>query len=396
MLAHDKLTKARAGLILDQPFFGSLALRLPLVPDPAAETLWTDGRKLGYNPGFVDGLELPELKTIIAHEILHCALAHTTRRGERKPDQWNIAGDFAINGILQESGFLMPADALLDPQYNGLSAEEIYNRLTDDDDNGQGAGQQAGGNQQQTQAGQDEDGDGDGPADPGRMGEVRDAGQGDGEDQADTPGQLEEEWKVSVAQAATQAKGKGALGAGLARLAEKILEHKIDWRDLLREFVERSARNDYNFNRPNTRYLHTGFVMPSLISDELPEIAVVCDTSGSVDARQLASFGAELQAIAAEFHTTINLSYCDTKVYNPTRFEPGDEIKLDPAGGGGTDFRPAFAWIEEAQLSPACLIFFTDLFGTFPEQAPEYPVLWLDFAGYGVTAPFGETILLTS
>lgn len=83
MQALDKIRKARAALILDQPFFGSLALRLQLQEDPAAETMWTDGRAIGYNPAFVDTLTFPQVKGVLAHEVLHIANCHHTRRGNR-------------------------------------------------------------------------------------------------------------------------------------------------------------------------------------------------------------------------------------------------------------------------------------------------------------------------
>lgn len=123
-----KLTKARVQLILSQAFFGTLCLRLKLIPGNLP-TMATDGVRIIYNPAFVDQLTPAELEGTLAHEILHCALGHHCRRGERDPQLWNEAADLAINPILIANGFTLPAGALIDAAFANLSAEEIYARL---------------------------------------------------------------------------------------------------------------------------------------------------------------------------------------------------------------------------------------------------------------------------
>jgi len=104
----QKLTRARVRLLLEQVFFGTLALRLKLVPGNLP-TMATDGSRIVYNPAFVDQLKPAELEGTLAHEVLHCALGHQCRRGERDPELWNQAADFAINPILLGNGFTLPA-----------------------------------------------------------------------------------------------------------------------------------------------------------------------------------------------------------------------------------------------------------------------------------------------
>src|SRR6476646_6735176 len=123
-----KLTRARTQLLLNQPFFGTLCLRLKLVPGELP-TMATDGRRIVYDPAFVDELTPAELEAVLAHEVLHCALGHHCRRGARDPRLWNEAADLAINPILIGNGFTLPAGALVDPSFGNLSAEEIYARL---------------------------------------------------------------------------------------------------------------------------------------------------------------------------------------------------------------------------------------------------------------------------
>ena len=74
----------------------------------------TDGRRIVYDPAFVDELAPAELEAVLAREILHCALGHHCRGGVRDPRLWNEAGDLAINPTLIGNGFTLPAGALLD------------------------------------------------------------------------------------------------------------------------------------------------------------------------------------------------------------------------------------------------------------------------------------------
>ena len=124
----QKLTRGRVQILLTHPFFGTLSLRLKLVPG-CIPTMATDGSRIVYNPTFVDQLKPAELEGTLAHEVLHCALGHHCRRGERDPRLWNEAADLAINPILISNGFTLPAGALIDPAFTNLSAEEIYARL---------------------------------------------------------------------------------------------------------------------------------------------------------------------------------------------------------------------------------------------------------------------------
>ena len=392
MTAKDKITKARAGLILDAPFFGSLALRIKLQEDPSAKTAWIDGKTMGYNPTFIDGLTLAETKGVLAHEVMHVAAAHHARRQNREPGKWNKAGDAAINQALLDAGFSLPAKHI--PGEND-SAESIYSRLPDQptQDNGQ-QGEGDGGSGQGSPGPGDQSGS---DPDPGGCGEVRDyPGDGDGPATPAEMAQAEAEAKVAAAQAAQQAKAQGKLPASLARLVEEILEPKADWRQILARFVERAARNDYSWSHPNRRYIHAGLYLPGMHSQEIGSIAIAVDTSVSISARELAEFAAEISGILDAYDTRAQVIYCDTEIGRTEEFTKQDlPLVLNPSGGGGTDFRPPFTWIEEhADQAPACLVYLTDGYcSDFPEAAPEYPVLWALTEGNSrFKPPFGEVI----
>jgi predicted metal-dependent peptidase len=124
-----RIQKARTALLLDHPFFGLLLFRLGTRPTTSIETMATDGISLFYNGDFVDTLNAAELIGTLAHEVLHPALQHHTRRGGRNRKRWNMACDFAINPLLLDTGFTLPKDVLIDHRFRGMSAERIYNLI---------------------------------------------------------------------------------------------------------------------------------------------------------------------------------------------------------------------------------------------------------------------------
>ena len=387
-----KLQKARAGLVFDNPFFGSLALRLKLKEDPTCETGWTDGVTLGYNPEWIDGLTLDQTKGFQAHEVMHNALLHHTREGSRNHEKWNKAADYAINPILLDAGFQLPKGHLFNPQYKGIDAEAIYAMIPDSPGGGGSGGR----------GGLRGPGSGDGKgkgSDPGGCGEVRKApGKDGGKPTPADIAQQEQEQKIATAQAAQVAKKAGKLPGGLERWVDEILNPKLDWREILRRFVDQAAKNDYSWMPPNRRYVHMGLYLPSLKSNELGKILVAVDTSGSISQDNLKEFASELSGIIEEFDDVeATVIYCDTRVAGVETFKKEDlPIVLHAAGGGGTDFRPPFEYAEENGIDPKCMIYLTDLeCSRYPDE-PHYPTLWVYDGGGDPsrTPPFGEVLSL--
>lgn len=367
-----RLISARTGLLLDQPFFGVLALQLDVYISRARQTAWTDGKSIGWNPDFVNSLSHDEVIAVFAHEVMHCAAGHCWRRDARQPKKWNIAADYAINQLLRDAKFKLPATALLDPQYDGKWAEWIYDRLPDGCEDGSGAS-----------------GSGTGKDDPSGMGEVLDAPDGD------SSAPTEADWQQITQQSLQQAKARGQLPSTLERLINAQVKPVVDWRSALRRFIQDFAKADYAWQQPSRRYMAAGLYLPSLRSHEMGRIAVAVDTSGSIDDVLLAQFNAELQSIADECKpSVVDVLYCDAHVHRRESFQRDEPIILTPCGGGGTDFRPVFDAIDQSDEQPIALVYLTDTYGTFPSSAPEYPVIW---AVCGSTQsptvpPFGELI----
>lgn len=416
-----KLTRARTQLLLNQPFFGTLCLRLKLAPGDLP-TMATDGSRIIYDVGFVNALKPAELEAVLAHEVLHCALGHHCRRGERDTALWNQAADLAINPILAQNGFTLPPDALHDPAMVDLSAEEIYARLlqrrTNDPNSGlkqsrqssapgsgSGCAQPENGSPQrpdQTSAPDPTQQTGNAAAQtrparsvrPGAFGEVLDAidERGNSASPAEKSRQ-QHEWSIAADQAMRSANAYGRAPLGLDRPLNESRESKQDWRSILRDFVTARSPADYCWNPPNRRYIASGLYLPSLQRAGLGPIVIAVDTSGSISSKALEQFAGEIAAIVNEAQPeAVHVVYCDAAVQSSQEFQPAEPIQLKPKGGGGTDFGPVFEWVEQNQIAVTCLIYLTDLCcHSFPE-APAYPVLWV--TNSRKVAPFGETIQL--
>lgn len=406
--ARHKLQMARTALVLDQPFFGALALRLRVVEDPGCGTAWTDGQSLGYDPAFVVGLSQAELLFVVAHEVMHCAMGHPWRRDGRDPLRWNVACDYAINAVLNESGFTLWPHCLISPEFSGKSGEWIYPRLADPQGGGGNGGQEgpAGRVRGRTAGlgapGRGKPGPG-GPSAPGGGRAVPGAGAGDVRDapmagagaEGDV-GYSEADWQQAVQQAAAAAKGRGSLPAALARFAEQTAKPRVDWRSVLHRFVQAAAvREDYSWSLPNRRFLAGGLYLPALRGEAVGPIAVAIDTSGSVDQVLLAQFAAELRSVADDVRPSrIHVIWCDAAVQRVDTFERDEMLELRPVGGGGTVAKPALDYADALEEPPVCLVYLTDLDIHHRPEPPAMPILWVappeDVARHRV--PYGEVV----
>jgi predicted metal-dependent peptidase len=195
---------------------------------------------------------------------------------------------------------------------------------------------------------------------------------------------------VAVAQARQTANGRGALPAGLARLVEEILQPKVDWRDVLREFVSSHARNDFSWSPPNRRFIHQGLYLPGLRSEELGDVVLAIDTSGSIGPRELNRFAAEAQGILEAFDCSLTILYHDSEIQQVQHWRSGDgPLTLQPIGGGGTSHVCVFDWLEKQQLNATCLVCLTDLYTQFPSTPPATAVLWAVVGNNTSQPPFG-------
>lgn len=408
---HPRIAKQRTELVLSQPFFGSLALRLKMVEDRSTNECWVDGESLGYNPAYVDKLSDLEVRGVLALKVMQVANGHCWRQGAREAGRWSDSSQYAITPILTSSDFVLPRGALNDARFAGKSVEEIYGALTQEakqklpkpdqqpksdqqsqpqqqpEPDGQSSGPDGKGGGAQPQAGDDQ-GDPE-PSTGSSCGEVR---QYSGTDKP----VKEAEWKVAVVQAAKAAKMRGKLPGDLQAMAGEAVRPVVDWRAVLHRFAQQSSPTDYSFAMPNRRYLHLGFYLPSLHTPAIGDAVFVRDSSGSLFDETQTQFDAEIISV---FHTLkparLIVMDCDTRVTQVQIFERGDSPEIKPVrGGGGTAFTDPFLRVAADGINPVFLVYLTDMLGSFPTVAPHYPVLWASTTPLSRArrAPFGETV----
>ena len=396
-----RIQKSRAALLLDHPFFGTLLFRLGARPRTSIETMATDGVSLFYNPKFVETLSAAQLMGTLAHEVMHPALQHHTRRNGRDPRRWNMACDYAINPILVDAGLTLPEGVLLEDRFRGMSAERIYNQLEEEEQSQQSSNDQDSQDSDSSANGQDDQSSNGGAGDedddvpstpktPGGIGQVLDAPEpvADGEE---TVAEQARDWQMAVEQAENVARLAGKMPAGAQRSVEASKAANVDWRELLRRAWSETIPADYSWTRPNRRHVWTGLYLPGVVCEGVGEICIAVDCSGSINDRLLGLFEAEVRSIlAGQQPRLVHVLYFDTEVQKVETYQAGQAIKLSPVGGGGTDFRPCFTWLNDRGIQPQTLVFLTDLWGTFPDQAPPYPVLWASTDTR--KAPFGQVI----
>jgi predicted metal-dependent peptidase len=100
------LETARASLVKTKElmFFASALLQTKFVEDPTCPTAWTDMTVIGYNPVFVESLDVPTIRFVVIHELMHILLKHGLRRGSRDPEEWNKACLDADTQVLMADG----------------------------------------------------------------------------------------------------------------------------------------------------------------------------------------------------------------------------------------------------------------------------------------------------
>ena len=422
-------------LLRKQPFFGSLVLRLPLRPDPSRETLATDGHEIRYSPRWVAETDSHLIETAMARVVMACALKHHTRRGERDPERWQYASQLVTHALLRDAGFTLPPDA---EAWEEVSVEQAYDRLPEPQDGDDGttpqdagaagaAGQPSpddespdpddpsdsaadGGSQDEDDRDEDgpgEDGASDAPPshDPSGTGEVMDADARarDGDDSDEAPVDItaeEQAWDEAMHQALNIARAEGKVPGQVEETVQGAHASTLDWRTLLRRYMTDTAKRDYTWSQPNRRFIDSGLYLPAMHSEAMGTIAVFLDTSGSIYSYldTLASFWTEVCEIAHELNPErVIVLQVDTRITDVAEYASEDlPEELEAKGGGGTDFRPGFAWLEAEGIEPACCLYFTDMeCSSYPEAEPPFDVLW---ANYGPPPsewnrePWGERI----
>jgi predicted metal-dependent peptidase len=385
--AETRLIKARLRLLFKHPFFGQLALRMPLVDvtnDGWCPTAATDFRFIYYNTNFIDKLDQDELVFLVAHEIGHCIFEHFIRVEDRDKALWNMAGDYVINLMLKDNGigrFPTSVPGLLDPKYKGYTTEEVYDDLINNN-----ADLKDTLDMHIEMSDGSEDGDGDGENDgKGKAPKLK---------KSDSK-KISDEIRQSILQAA--AASSGDLPNEINRIINSLTESKMDWREHIRSTIESTFKSDFTWMRPNRKGWHMSAVLPGMTPGEQIDIAIGIDTSGSISQKTLTDFMSEVNGIMEQFDAyTIRIWQFDTKVYGYDVFthEDGKDMRnYEIRGGGGTDFDANFNFMKENEIEPNQFIMFTDMMPWNSWGDENYcDTLFVAHGTKTIVAPYGKTI----
>ena len=402
----------------------------------------TNGRFVLYNPYRVAELPKFVVTSLIAHECAHNALGHPWRAGMAKMKDHktaNIAGDLAINLLLAHCGYFIPDDWYKDAKYNDMSMEQIYRQLIQKQEHEKAKAKEAeksSTNNNSPQNSQDLSKN-NGPGDPERpqdKNKQEDKGKGipgqpDPVKQppaspnsyakpTPSPGQLpsSDEWgdfvptdpkstyedkekmliHKSTAEEAAHDQEAGP-GIGLPYLTKLVREAWLrqpepTLSDFIRLMAASIAHNDYRWSPPNKKHVHKGTYLPSIISDQIDDLVIAVDVSGSIDEKQFSKFINCINSILSEFSITLTMIQCSSKVTQVDEYTEED-FPLMPkvVGRGGTAFTPVFEHINQNGLTPSGLIYFTDLEVNslnVPEKGPGFPVIWAWNEKSSVVTPY--------
>ena len=390
--------------MLEQPFLASALARLPLVDATNygwCNTMATDGYFIYVDSNFCARLSRSEITFVFAHELMHCVLGHLDRRGAREAGLWGMAIDYATNLMLVEFGMQMPAEGLIEPRFCGMTAEGIFDELVEAGVKNENAAEklyEIGGD---AAAGNNDTSRALAAATPGGMDLHLDPTDTRGMDQRlkGFPS-VEERRRLRVMLTKDVADKLGGSGAGYFQQEVHRAAHSpISWDALLSRFFTGLRRNDYRLFPPNRKHIWRGLILPALGVPGPQHIVTVVDTSGSMNDDELSKIFAALDRLRSATECKLTVIQCDAQIADVAEYESYETVTFDLVtvyGRGGTDFRPPFDWVAEhvhaGEMAPDALIYLTDGFGSFPDKAPGYPVLWVLTERSIPEVPFGAMV----
>lgn len=376
MTLEERITKARVVLMFYQPWFGQLANYLNFKINNDIDTMAVDiNSNIFFNEEFVNSLSQEELTGVICHEILHLAFQHLSRMGNRNPKIWNIAGDLKVNDeiIFNQSKFKLPKMALV-AQGNTIeigkakivnidtkSSEQIYEEIINKNNS--------------------ED--------------LKDIGMDTfviANNNSDKAKEKAGEWVQRVAVANETFKDKGCIPAGILKELKKLDTPELKWHQIITQRLKLISSGK-TWKKPSKRMLPWYF--PSKQKVKGLSCVVCIDSSGSMGEKELQKAITELWGLSQQFKAIkFWITCCDTELSEPfivTTSTKKDLLNIKLKGGGGTSFVPVFDWIKKENINPDCLIYFTDLYGDFPNRKPLYQTYWITESS-NVQVPFGKKI----
>lgn len=378
----QRLLFSRLRILERHGFYGLLLMHTRFALDSGLETAATDGDKILFSPVFLRGLSDRELDFVMMHEILHIALRHCARQGDRDNRRFNIACDIVVNSniLLSENmdkysitiagyGESMHTVPGGEEGYR-YTAEEVYEMLSGRETPGIAGGGAAGKKRQKGAS-----------ADRSRWDDHTQWGV--------LEGKTEDEWRKLISDAAEAVSVRVANGSadsvpyGVVRLLRELKRPQTDWRTLLNDFVQEEI-SDYSFSPPDRRMGDSPFFLPDFSEPEgrVDDVLFMVDTSGSMTDEMITDAFSEIAGAIEQFGGRLRgkLGFFDAAVYPPVPFENVEDLTaIRPKGGGGTSFYAVFSFLEKLPEPPVSLVILTDGYAEFPPESAAHgvPVLWI-------------------
>jgi hypothetical protein len=272
--------------------------------------------------------------------------------------------------MLKKLGFSVWQWALIDPKYDGMSAEQIYAAREQEEGKKGKPGKQGTGGQGQGQSGQGQPSEKPEQSQGGLGGDLRPV-------PATTPEQIAaiaHEISKTLARAGAIAREHGVMPGALEAIVGATYEDPVPWEQVLIDYMTACVAQDENWSRRNRRY-HDA-ILPSHKSNGMDELTIVADSSGSMFSKAVF----ERIAVAVNHIVTVikpmtvRVVWADDKdCQNIDVFQDGAEVVLHPRGGGGTDMRKPLIYAE--QYSPEVVLLLTDGYTPWPEVETPFPLI---------------------
>ena len=358
MTPEEALDKAKVHLLMKKGtlFLSSVSMLLKHELSTEVPTAATDGTTVLYNPSFLLSLSPEERLGLLAHEVWHVAMLHMVRIGNNEPLVWNMAGDYVINLLLTENGFVLPEGALLDHKFTGMSTEQVYEYLIQNQD------------QQPQSFNQDL--------------------------MEREPTEADKQKLTDIVLRATQrtklVDSNGKIPQEVIRTIEDLINPRLSWSDVLYRYLDSRIKQNYSWTKPNRRYLPDWY-LPSNSTQSISNLTIAIDTSGSIDDELLQAILSEIDYINKTLKPEkLVIIDCDYRIHNVYEIDNYQDIMdLKFTGKGGTNFNPVIKYCEDHDTN--LLVYFTDLYGPNIYTEPSYPVLWVCYSDHA-PATIGETI----
>ena len=381
-LAAGRLWAASHFPYLASGLFGAQVLAKPGIATVAVDEGW----RLHADPELTAAWTPAQLGSVLVHHVSHLLRAH----GERAvaagidPDDaraWIQGADAEINDDLVPAGLELPGLPVLPAHLGadeGLLAEQYFaaGRAGGEGPDGGGSAARA--------AGAGAAGASPAAGAPAAAGWDLDCGSGaDGWPRpwdasgppALSPSQAQLLCRQVAQECVRHAREAGHVPAGLLRWAEQTLQPAVDWRrvlaaELRRAVADTAGAADFSYRRPSRRASVAGPVVLPALRRPVPEVAVVCDTSGSMTEELLAAALAEVEGLLRSLGLVrqIRVLACDTAVGAARRVTSARQVEL--VGGGGTDMGAGIDAASALRPRPAVTVVLTDGFTPWPARPP--------------------------